>query len=99
MTLSSATAVKPTFTAPATAATLTFQLVVNNGTTSSAPSSVGITVTPDVAMLATATASSQNTATGQTAAKAIDGVVDGYQGTPATTPRNGPPSAAGPAAG
>ena len=48
---------------------------------SSAPSSVGITVpTPDVAMLATATASSQNTGTGQTAAKAIDGVVDGYPG-------------------
>ena len=46
VTLSSATAVKPTFTAPATAATLTFQLVVNNGTLSSAPSSVSITVTP-----------------------------------------------------
>ena len=80
VTLSDPTAVKPTFTAPATAATLTFQLVVNNGTLSSAPSSVGITVTPDVAMLATATALSQNTATGQTAAKAIDGVVDGYPG-------------------
>jgi hypothetical protein len=81
VTLSSATAAKPTFTAPASG-TLTFQLVVNNGTQNSAPSSVNVTVTPDVAMLATATASSQNTATGQTAAKAIDGVVDGYQGTP-----------------
>ena len=45
VTLSSTTAVKPTFTAPATAGTLTFQLVVNDGTLSSAPSSVSITVT------------------------------------------------------
>ena len=45
---------------------------------STRPHSVGITVTSDVALLATATASSQNTSTGQTAAKAIDGVVDGY---------------------
>ena len=80
VTLSSTTAVKPTFTAPATAATLTFQLVVNDGTLSSAPSSVSITVTTDLAMAATATASSENTAYGQTAAKAIDGVVDGYPG-------------------
>ena len=80
MTLSSPTAVKPTFTAPATAGTLTFQLVVNDGTLSSAPSSVSITVTTDLAMAATATASSENDAYGQTAAKAIDGVVDGYPG-------------------
>ncbi len=80
VTLSSATAAKPTFTAPATAATLTFQLVVNDGTLSSAPSSVSITVTSDLAMLATATASSEATAYGQTAAKAIDGVVDGFPG-------------------
>lgn len=36
----------------------------------------------NVALQATATASSQNVNTGQTANKAIDGVVDGYQGTP-----------------
>ena len=80
MTLSSPTAVQPTFTAPATAGTLTFQLVVNDGTLSSAPSSVSITVTTDLAMAATATASSENDAYNQTAAKAIDGVVDGYPG-------------------
>jgi hypothetical protein len=45
-----------------------------------APGTVTITVTQDLAMLATATASSQNTAYGQTAAKAIDGVIDGYPG-------------------
>jgi hypothetical protein len=85
VTFSSTTAVKPTFTAPASATSLTFQLVVSDGTLSSSPASVTITVqaqggTTDtnVASLATATASSQNTTTGQTAAKAIDGVVDGY---------------------
>ena len=80
VTLSSPTAVKPTFTAPASAGTLTFQLVVNDGQVNSSPSSVNVSVTSDVAMSATATASSQNTAYGQTAAKAIDGVVDGYPG-------------------
>jgi peptidoglycan/xylan/chitin deacetylase (PgdA/CDA1 family) len=84
VTLSSPTAAKPTFTAPASAATLTFQLVVNNGTASSTPSSVTITVVTsggaDLALSATATASSQNASTGQTAAKAIDGVVDGWPG-------------------
>ena len=78
VTLSSATAVNPTFTAPNSAGTLTFELVVNDGTLSSAASSVSITVTSDLAMAATATASSQDTAYGQTAAKAIDGVVGGY---------------------
>ena len=81
VTLSSPTAVKPTFTAPATAATLTFQLVVNNRDAQQRPQQCRHHHrTPDVAMLATATASSQNTGTGQTAAKAIDGVVDGYPG-------------------
>ena len=40
VTLSSSTAVQPTFTAPASPATLTFQLVVSNGTTSSSPGPV-----------------------------------------------------------
>jgi LmbE family N-acetylglucosaminyl deacetylase len=80
-TLSSSTAVKPTFTAPSTPANLTFQLVVTDGSFSSSPATVTVSVTPqDVARLATATASSQNTSTGQTAAKAIDGVIDGYPG-------------------
>ena len=84
VTLSSSTAVQPTFTAPGSAATLTFQLVVSDGTSSSSPSDVTVTVTSsgpaDLALSATATASSQDTSTGQTAAKAIDGVVDGYPG-------------------
>jgi hypothetical protein len=81
VTLSSATVVQPTFTAPNGPATLTFQLIVNDGQNSSSPASVTITVTSgDLALSATATASSQNTSTGQTANKAIDGVVDGYPG-------------------
>ncbi len=85
VTLSSATVVSPTFTAPASSASLTFQLVVNNGQTSSSPNSVTITVggssaSTDLALSASATASSQNVSTGQTAAKAIDGVVGGYPG-------------------
>ena len=85
VTLSSSTAVKPTFTAPASLDGLTFQLVVSNGQASSNPATVAITVAstaagPDLALSATATASSQNTGTGQTAGKAIDGAVGGYPG-------------------
>ena len=86
VTLSSGSAAKPTFTAPTGPATLTFSLVVSDGSHSSAPSSVTVTVAApiaeaaNVAPLATATASSQSTANGQTAAKAIDGVIGGYPG-------------------
>ena len=83
VTLSSSTAVQPTFTSPA-AGTLTFQLVVSDAKSSSSPADVTVTVSSggptDLALAATATASSQNTSTGQTAAKAIDGVVGGYPG-------------------
>ena len=86
--LSDPHAVEPTFTAPSGPASLTFQLVVDDGHLSSSPSTVAITVeaqTPpagsdDLARLATATASSQNSGTYQTADKAIDGIVDGYPG-------------------
>ena len=84
VTLSADSVVAPTFTAPGSADTLTFELVVSDGTGSSKPSDVTVTVTSsppaDLALSATATASSQNTSTAQTAAKAIDGVVDGYPG-------------------
>ncbi|MCB0872870.1 MAG: discoidin domain-containing protein [Thermoleophilia bacterium] len=43
VTLSSATAQNPTFTAPAAGGTLTFRLVVNDGTVASAPDTVTIT--------------------------------------------------------
>ena len=84
VTLSSTTIVNPTFTAPAGPASLTFSLVVSNGSQSSAPSTVTITVAApvgtdtNVALVATATASSQNTSTGQLASAAIDGVISGY---------------------
>ena len=80
VTLSSSTTVKPTFTAPASATTLTFQLVVNNGQVNSNPATVTIVVSTNLALLATATASSENTGSNQTASKAIDGVIDGYPG-------------------
>ena len=83
VTLSSSTAVKPTFTAPASATTLTFQLVVKDGTQTSQPATVNITVNapdPNVARQATVTASSQNTSTSQLATSATDGVIDGYPG-------------------
>jgi hypothetical protein len=84
VTLSSATIVNPTFTAPTGPASLTFSLVVSNGSQSSAPSTVTITVAAasgadtNVALVATATTSSQNTSTGQLASSAIDGVISGY---------------------
>ena len=82
VTLSSATVAQPTFTAPSSPGTLTFQLVVNDGTASSIPATVAITVgtaaAPDLALTAKATASSA--ASGQGAAKAINGVIGGYPG-------------------
>jgi hypothetical protein len=53
VTLSSDTAVKPTFTAPGSAAVLTFELVVDDGKVSSSPSSVTINVTEAEAAAAT----------------------------------------------
>jgi LmbE family N-acetylglucosaminyl deacetylase len=85
VTLSDNTAVQPTFTTPADSGTLAFQLVVNNGQLSSSISTVYVSVedsSDDVALSATATASSENTSTGQTASKAIDGVVSGYPSDP-----------------
>ena len=80
VTLSNSTSARPTFTAPNAAATLTFQLVVNDGQVNSTPSSVTITVSDaggaDAALTATATASSQTSV--QPATAAIDGIVNGY---------------------
>ena len=85
VTVSSAAAARPTFTAPTGPATLTFSLVVSDGTAAGAADTVTITVSgapgvANVAPVATVTASSQNTATGQLATKAVDGVADGYPG-------------------
>ncbi len=82
VTLTAATTAKPTFTAPATATALTFALVVNDGTATSPADTITISATTlaNVARTAgpTLTASSQNTSTGQTAAKAVDGSPLGY---------------------
>jgi len=84
VTLSSSTAVSPTFTAPAAGASVTFSLVVRDASLSSTPDTVTVTVpaagSSNVArtLSATATASTQNSADGQTAAKAIDGSPLGY---------------------
>ena len=82
--LSSSTVVAPTFTAPAAGSVVTFSLVVRDAALSSVADSVTVTVqaggSTNVArtLSATATASTQNTADGQTAAKAIDGSPLGY---------------------
>ena len=87
--LSNPTSVNPTFTAPTGLAQgdqLAFQLIVNNGLSQSAPSTVVITVQSaastctNIASLARVTASSDTPLYGQTAAKAVDGVADGYPG-------------------
>jgi len=83
VSLSGADSAQPSFTAPDGPAALTFSLVVSDGSQSSAPDSTGVDVKApgggeNVALLATAAASSQNASTGQTAAKAIDGVISGY---------------------
>jgi hypothetical protein len=84
VTLSSATAVSPTFTAPAAGTSVTFSLVVRDGALNSPADTVTVSSqasgSANVArtLSATATASTQNTADGQTAAKAIDGSPLGY---------------------
>lgn len=81
LSLSDDTFFQPSFTTPNDASVLGFRLVVNSGSEDSGASHVSINVesnVDDIALSATATASSQNTSTGQTADKAIDGVVDGY---------------------
>lgn len=75
VTLSSATAQKPTFTAPSSDSTLTFSLVVRAGTTASVASTVRIAVGPiNLALGRTATASSVEVP-GFEASRAVDGEV------------------------
>ena len=79
VSLSNTAAVKPTFTAPAAATTLTFALTVSDGTLASTDS-VTVAVAPhstNIANRATVTASSENAADGQLAIKAVDGFTDG----------------------
>ena len=84
VTLSSTTAAAPTFTAPAAGSTVTFSLVVRDGALNSTADTITVAVqragSANVARTrsATATASTQNSGDGQTAAKAIDGSPLGY---------------------
>ncbi|MCC6543676.1 MAG: PIG-L family deacetylase [Nitrospirae bacterium] len=86
--LSNSSIANPSFTAPANLSqdeTLTFQLVVDDGGLTSIPDSVNINVKapligPNIAPLAAVTASSEASQNGQTAVKAVDGVIDGYPG-------------------
>ncbi len=84
VSLSSATSAAPTFTAPAAGTAVTFSLVVRDGSLNSPADTVTVTVAAANAanvartLNATATASTQNTGDGQTAAKAIDGSPLGY---------------------
>jgi LmbE family N-acetylglucosaminyl deacetylase len=85
--LSDPAVANPTFTAPvgsSESVEVTFQLVVSDGQLASTPSTVTVTVQPqvqactDIAPLAQVTASSDTPLYGQTASKAVDGYTDGY---------------------
>ena len=87
--LSDPASATPTFTLPAGLAQNTvfaFELVVSDGQFTTLPDSVSIKVlttqpaTTNIAPIATVTASSESAQYGQTAVKAVDGVVDGYLG-------------------
>jgi len=91
VTLSDPNASSPTFTSPnglTLNETLTFRLVVNDGTVDSAPDTSTVVVFAqnppatgsNIAPQASVTASSERPSTGQLAIKAIDGIVDGYPG-------------------
>jgi LmbE family N-acetylglucosaminyl deacetylase len=89
VTLANTTTAKPSFTAPSGSSadlTLVFELRVNDGLLNTLPDHVSVRVLtpssafPNIAPLATVTASSQNVNTQQQAVKAVDGVVDGYPG-------------------
>ncbi|MFK4083638.1 PKD domain-containing protein [Kribbella sp. NPDC020789] len=76
VTLSSTTTAKPTFTAPAAPATLTFSLVVRDGKANSAAATTTVTViAPNLARGKTATQSS--TSGTAVAARAVDGNTNG----------------------
>jgi len=85
VTLSNPTSPSPSFVSPnglSAAQTLVFQLTVYDGQIYSFPATVAITVMSagqyaNSAPLAAVTASSENSTTGQLAAKAIDGVIGG----------------------
>jgi hypothetical protein len=76
--LSSFTAVSPSFTAPATAGSLTFSLVVTNGALASLAATTVVTVLENVALSAAASASSETVETSQVASAANDGCISGY---------------------
>ncbi|TCC23473.1 PKD domain-containing protein [Kribbella speibonae] len=87
VTLSSTTAAKPTFTAPATPATLTFSLVVRDGTANSAAATTTVTTTaPNLARGKTATQSS--TSGSAVAARAVDGNTNGVFASGSVTQTN-----------
>ncbi|WP_460661733.1 PKD domain-containing protein [Kribbella swartbergensis] len=87
VTLSSQAVQKPTFTAPATPATLTFSLVVRDGKVDSAVSTTTVTVTdPNLARGKTATQSS--TSGTAVAARAVDGNTNGVFASGSVTQTN-----------
>ena len=85
VTLVNATTATPSFIAPIGSPIdiiLAFELIVDDGVFDTLPDHVSIRVPsssqlPNIASLATVTASSQNNSTNQQAVKAVDGVVDG----------------------
>jgi len=89
VSLSDATVVNPSFTAPSSITqdeVLTFEIVVSDGEFSSMPDAVNVTVQAvqanyiNIAPFATVTASSETQWSNQLAAKAVDMVIDGWPG-------------------
>lgn len=83
--LSSDSVANPTFVVPAGSVheEFAFELVVSDGLAFSDPATTSVTIVPteiatNLALTASASASSQNAGTGQLAASAIDGVIQGY---------------------
>ena len=90
--LSDATIINPTFPSPSGLThdeTLTFQLIVNDGSQNSSPDSVSVTVQAaqpyvNIAPSASVTASSESVDMGALAISAVDGCIDGYPAGPWT---------------
>lgn len=84
VSLSDRAAASPGFDAPVGPVSLTFSLVVDDGSLPSGPDTVTVTVSApgefNLAGMASVDASSEYTYYGQLAIKAVDGVVDGYPG-------------------
>lgn len=85
VTLSSSTAASPTFTAPGTGGTLTFSLVVNNGSFSSSPDTMNVVVSTSSIVTYTLSGNNGDPATAANTASSVTPLVTGASITIRTT--------------